>query len=265
MLEKNKVKTTLKNGGVTIGTWLGFAHTSNAEILASSGFEFVGIDMEHGVIDTYDMQNMIMAIESCGACPLVRMTSNDPEQANKIMDAGAYGIIVPMVNSEKEAEQAVQSIKFPPKGNRSVSIGRAHRYGYSFQKHIDTSNQESLVIIQIEHVKALKEIDNIFSIDGVDAAYMIGPYDLSASMGFAGQVQHPEVIEVQHEIFAAAKRHGVAPGIFIVYPNLEAMKEYLKEGYQFFVIGADLIFLSEYAKRNYEAAAAVKNEINSNR
>lgn len=259
MLIQNKVKRALLSGEVSIGTWLNFAHTSNAEILASSGFEFVGIDMEHSVIDLYEMQNVIMAIESCGACPIVRMTGNDPNQAKQVMDAGAYGVIIPMITSAEETKRAVRAVKYPPKGIRSVGIGRAHQYGYAFQKHFDTVNDESLVIVQIEHVDALKEIDEIFSIDGVDA-YMIGPYDLSGSMGVAGQVRHPEVLRVQREISAAAKRNDIAPGIFIVYPHMEAMKEYLKEGYQFFVIGSDLIFLSEYTKKNAEEAFAAKNK-----
>lgn len=259
MLIQNSVKRTLKSGEISIGTWLNFAHTSNAEILASSGFEFVGIDMEHSVIDLYEMQNVIMAVESSGACPLVRLTSNDPNQAKQVMDAGAYGVMVPMIKTAEEAELAVRSVKFPPEGIRSVGIGRAHKYGYAFDEHFKSSNDESIVIIQIEHIDALNEIDRIFSVKEIDA-YMIGPYDLSGSMGIAGQVRHPEMIRVQKEILLAAKRNKVAPGIFIVYPEIEAMKEYLQDGYQFFVIGSDLIFLSEYTKKNAEEAFAAKRE-----
>lgn len=260
MLKTNKIKKALKSKDVAIGTWLNFAHTSNAEILASSGFEFVGIDMEHSVIDLYEMQNVIMAVESCGACPLVRLTSNDPNQVKQVMDAGAHGVIVPMVKTAVEAEMAVSAVKFPPQGIRSVGIGRAHQYGYAFEEHFNTANQESLVIIQIEHIDALAEIDKIFSVDGVDA-YMIGPYDLSGSMGIAGQVRHPEMLKVQKEILASAKRNNIAPGIFIIYPEVNAMKEYLEEGYQFFVIGSDLIFLSETSKKNAETAFEAKNSI----
>ena len=247
MLLKNPIKKILMSGGVTIGTWLNFAHTSNAEILASSGFEFVCIDMEHSVIGLYEMQNIIMAIESQGATPLVRLTSNDPNQAKQVMDAGAYGVLVPMVSSPEEAECAVRAVKYPPEGVRSVGIGRTHKYGYAFEEHVKNANKESLVIIMIEHVGALEKIDAIFSVDGVDG-YMIGPYDLSGSLGVPGDVRHPEVIRVQREIFASAKRNGVAPGIFTVYPQFEAMREYLEEGYQFLVIGSDLVFLSEFTK-----------------
>jgi len=263
MFVNNRVKEILKSGGVTIGTWLNFAHTSNAEILASSGFEFVGIDMEHSVIDLYEMQNVIMAVESAGACPLVRLTSNDPNQAKQVMDAGAYGVLVPMVKTAEEAELAVRSVKYPPQGMRSVGIGRAHKYGYAFDEYFKMANRESLVIIQIEHIDALGEIDSIFSVEGVDA-YMIGPYDLSGSMGIAGEVRHPEMLRVQREILAAAKKHKVAAGIFIIYPHEAAMKEYLREGYQFFVIGSDLIFLSEYTKKNAKEAFAAKKEFLAN-
>lgn len=259
MLKKNVVKDALKSGDVTIGSWLNFAHTSNAEILALSGFEFVTVDMEHSVIDMYEMQNAIMAIESCGSCPLVRLTGNDPNQAKRAMDAGAYGILVPMVTTAKEAEQVVKMTKFPPQGVRSVGIGRGHHYGYAFEEHIQTANKESVVILQIEHVDALKEIDEIFSVPGVDG-YMIGPYDLSGSLGFPGQVRRPEMLRIQKEIFAAAKRHGVAPGIYVVYPQPEAMKEYLREGYQFIVVGSDLVFLSEFTKENAKVALAAREE-----
>jgi len=256
---ENSIRKKLENGDVTIGSWLNFAHTSNAEILASAGFEFVGIDMEHSVIDLYDMQNVIMAIESAGACPLVRLTGNDPNQAKQVMDAGSYGVIIPMVKTAEEAEMAVRSVKFPPQGIRSVGIGRAHKYGYAFDEYFQNANQDSLVIVQIEHIDAVKQIDTIFSVEGVDG-YMIGPYDLSGSMGIAGQVRHPDVLKVQREVVAAAKQHGIAPGIFIVYPEMGAMKEYLSEGYQFFVIGSDLVFLSEYTKQNAQAAFAAKQE-----
>jgi len=255
MLKNNPVKKALASGGVTLGSWLNFAHTSNAEILASAGFEFVGIDMEHSVIDLYEMQNVIMAVESCGAAPLVRLTSNDENQAKQVMDAGAWGVIVPMVKTVEEATRAVAAVKYPPAGIRSVGIGRAHRYGYSFTEHFETANEQSLVIVQIEHIDALEEIDAIFSTPGVDG-YMIGPMDLSGSMGIGGQMRHPEMIRVQKEILAAAKRHGVAPGIFIIYPNEEVLAEHLEEGYQFFVIGSDLVFLTEFAKQNADRARA---------
>lgn len=259
MMIQNPIKKALESGGISIGTWLNFAHTSNAEILASSDFEFVCIDMEHSVIDLYEMQNVIMAIESAGACPLVRLSTNDPNQAKHVMDAGAYGILIPMVMTIEEAEQAVHMVKFPPDGFRSVGIGRAHKYGYAFNKHLETSNDESLVIVMIEHINALKEINKIFSVKGIDA-YMIGPYDLSGSMGIPGQFRHPKMIRAQKEIIAAAKRNNVAPGIFIVYPDRVAFKEYLQDGYKFFVIGSDLIFLSEYTKKNAEDVFATKRE-----
>ncbi len=259
MLVENKVKKALKAGGVSIGTWLNFGHTSNAEILAASGFEFVGIDMEHSVIDLYEMQNVIMAVESEGASPLVRLTSNDPNQTKQVMDAGAHGVLVPMVNTREMAEFAVRSVKYPPQGIRSVGIGRAHKYGYAFEEYFTRANDESLVIIQIEHVDALDDIDAILSVEGLDG-YMIGPYDLSGSMGIAGQVRHPDVLQFQKKVLAAALRNNVAPGIFVVYPDMEAMKEYLADGYQFFVIGSDLIFLSEYTKKNANLALSAREE-----
>lgn len=260
----NKVKNTLKSNGVSVGTWLNFAHTSNAEILASSGFEFVGIDMEHSVIGLYEMQNVIMAIEAAGACPLVRLTGNDPNQVKQVMDAGAYGIIVPMVKTVAEAELAVKAVKYPPKGIRSVGIGRAHKYGYAFDEHFNTANDESLVIVQIEHIDAVDVIDDIFAVKGVDG-YMIGPYDLSGSMGIAGQVRHPRMLEAQAEILAAAKRKNVAPGIFIIYPDDEAMQEYIGQGYQFIVVGSDLIFLSEFTKTNAIKALHLRDQIMTGR
>ena len=259
MMIKNKLKEIFSCGGVTIGTWLNFAHTSNAEILAGSGFEFVGIDMEHSVIGLYDMQNVIMAIEAAGACPLVRLTGNDPNQIKQVMDAGAYGIIVPMVKSVAEAEMAVKAAKYPPIGFRSVGIGRAHKYGYAFEEHFNSANTESLVIVQIEHIDALDVIDDIFAVDGVDG-YMIGPYDLSGSMGIAGQVRHPRMLEAQSAVLEAAKRHNVAPGIFIIYPDEEAMQEYIEQGYQFIVVGSDLIFLAETTRHNAKKAFAIKDK-----
>jgi len=244
LLKKNRVKEILRDGGVTVGSWLSLGHQSVAEVMSAAGFDWLTIDMEHSVIDIEQLHPLILAIESNGCVPLVRLTSNDPDLAKRVMDAGAYGVIVPMVNSAAEAELAVKSIKYPPQGRRSVGIARAHDYGPGFADYVSVANEESIVIVQIEHVEGVANLSEILEVEGIDGL-IIGPYDLSGSLGLTGKLDHPDVVGAKEKVLEKAKEKGIAAGIHIVYPSIEEFKGCLERGYRFIALGTDFIFLGE--------------------
>jgi len=249
LLKKNKVKQILKNGGVAIGSWLSLGHESIAEIMSSAGFDWLTIDLEHSVIGIEKLHSLILAIESNGCVPLVRLTGNDPNLAKRVMDAGSYGVIVPMVNSVNDAELAVRSIKYPPRGHRSVGIARAHGYGPGFADYVRVANEESILIIQVEHIESVHNLEEILKVEGIDGL-IIGPYDLSGSLGLPGELEHPRVVEAREKILEVAKEKGIAAGIHIVYPSIEEFGRRLEEGYRFIAFGTDFIYLGESCRNS---------------
>jgi len=244
VLKANKVKATLKKGGISVGSWVSMGHESIAEIMSAAGFDWIAIDLEHSVIDIGELHSLILAIESNGCVPLARLTSNDPSLAKRVMDAGAYGVIVPMINSASDASQAVASIKYPPYGRRSVGIARAHGYGPGFEDYVKVANDESLLIIQVEHIESVRNIEEILSVEGIDGLF-IGPYDLSGSLGVPGELNHPGVEEAKRTVLEAAGKRGIAAGIHVVYPSIDELKRCLEEGYRFIAFGSDILFLGE--------------------
>ena len=245
----NKVKQRLNSGEVSVGSWISLAHTAIAEIMAKSGFEWLTIDMEHSVIGIQDMAPLFQAIEASDCVPLVRLWSNDPVLAKRVMDAGAYGVIVPMVNSRKDAEKAVSSVKYPPDGERGVGLYRAQGFGVTFDEYKNSANQESLVIVQIEHKDAVENISEIVSVKGVDGV-MIGPYDISGSLGVIGELDHPLVKQAQEKVLSAARAANKAAGIHVVYPSPAAVRDRVKEGFTFIAYSTDAILLNSKCRES---------------
>ena len=236
------LKSKLRNNELTIGTWLSLAHPAIAEIMVKAGFDWVTIDLEHTVITTREAEERIRVIDLGGSVPLVRLSSNDSVQIKRMMDAGARGVIVPMVNSLEDVERAVSAVHYPEKGTRGVGLARAQGYGTTFQGNLDWLKNEAVIIVQIEHINAVENIEAILSCDDVDG-YIIGPYDLSASMGLHGQFEHPDVVAALkkiREVGAALKKPG---GLHIVEPNPEELKSRIKEGFQFLAYSVDFRML----------------------
>ena len=253
-----KIKQTLKSGRVSLGSWMSMAHESIAEIIASAGYDWVVIETEHTAIDVSEVLRLIIAIEGRGVIPLVRLAWNDPVQAKAVMDSGAAGVLVPMINTKEDAELAVKSIKYPPLGFRGVGLARAQGYGSDFNEYVQTSNRDSLCIIQIEHIEAVKNIDDILSVPGIDGTF-IGPYDLSLSMGLPGQLLHPDVEDAKQRILNATRTHGLVCGIHLVHPDtaIDDLKQCIKLGYQFIAMGTDILFLGDYCRKVHDEARAI--------
>jgi 2-dehydro-3-deoxyglucarate aldolase len=188
----HRLRRKLANGEVTVGGWIQLAHPAFAEIMAAAGFDWVTVDLEHSVISLREAEELIRIIALKGVAPLVRLSSNDPVQIKRVMDAGAEGLIVPMVNTREDAAQAVAAARPPPGGTRGVGLARAQGYGAGFDAYQKWVVNDSVVIVQIEHIEGVRNLGQILAVPGV-AGFIVGPYDLSGSLGLPGQFDHPEM------------------------------------------------------------------------
>src|SRR5215204_689130 len=182
-MRANHVRRRLQAGEPSIGTWLALPSPEAAEYVATLGFDWLVVDTEHNAIDIRTLSQMFGTIAPTGVAPMVRIPWNTPENFKRVLDAGAAGIVVPMVNSKEEAERAVEATYYPPKGARSVGAGLAAlRYGTSGGEYLRNADEEILLVLQIEHIDAVEHCDEILGVPGVDACF-IGPNDMAASMG----------------------------------------------------------------------------------
>ena len=236
------MKTKLKERQISIGSWITLAHPAIAEIMAKAGFDWLAVDLEHSVITIREAEELIRVIDLCGVVPLVRLSANDPVQIKRVMDAGAHGVIVPMVNSVAEAQQAVSAVRYPPQGRRGVGLARAQGYGTRFDEYLDWVNKKSVVIVQVEHIEAVNNLEAILSVDGVDG-FIVGPYDLSGSLGVPGQFDHPLMKEAMQRIVSMGAISGKAPGIHVVEPVVEDLRHRIEEGYRFVAYSVDIRML----------------------
>lgn len=239
---KSTLKARLKRREVTVGSWITLGNSAIAEIMAKAGFDWLVVDMEHSAITLHEAQQLIRVIELCGVTPLVRVGENNPNLIKRVMDAGAYGVIVPMVNSKDDAVKAVNAVKYPPLGNRGVGLARAQGYGFEFEKYKESVNKESIVIVQIEHIDAVCNIKQILGVKGVDA-FIIGPYDLSASLGRIGKLNHPKVIKAIKRIKRISDEMRIPAGFHSVSPDIEDVSKKIKEGYKFLAFSFDAMLL----------------------
>jgi 2-keto-3-deoxy-L-rhamnonate aldolase RhmA len=226
----------------SIGSWITIGHSSIAEIMADAGFDWLCIDLEHTVTDYHEAQQLIIAIQSKGLKAFVRVGNNNARIIKRMLDAGADGIIVPSVNSALEAKKAVDSVKYPPQGKRGVGLARAQSYGFGFDSYRDIKSKEIKLIVQIEHINAIKELDSIIQTDGVDGTF-IGPYDLSGSIGKPGQWDEPEVKEALKTYEETAKKYNKLIGFHVVPPDYSLVEEKINKGYNFIAFGFDAMFL----------------------
>lgn len=245
------LKQKLQNRELTIGSWITLGHPSIAEIMAKAGYDWLTVDMEHSAITMHQAQQLIQVIELCGCVPLVRVGDNDPNLIKRVMDAGAHGVIVPMVNTREDAEQAVASVKYPPYGFRGVGLARAQGYGASFEEYKQWNDDESIVIVQIEHIKAVGNLEEILAVDGVDG-FIIGPYDLSGSLGVPGEFDHPDVVAALEKVKEITKRKNALSGFHVIPPTIEDLQEKIAEGYLFVAHSLDILFLGEGCRNSIE-------------
>ena len=228
-------KAKLIGGARLIGTIMTLPAPELAEIAAGAGFDWLFLDMEHGLLDIAGAQRMAQA---AGDCPcLVRVPANDPVWIKKAADIGAAGLIFPNVKSAEEARKAVAEARYPPDGVRSVGIGRAHRYGAGFGDYVEKANKDTTLVAQVEHIEGVRNVEKILATPGVDAVF-VGPFDLSASMGKPGRTGDPDVRQAIAAVRLACESRHVPAGIFA--PDEEAARSAFGEGFTLVCIGMDV-------------------------
>lgn len=231
-----------------VGAWMMFGHPGIAEVFAGEAIDFVCVDMEHTDTSYGDLANIARALKGSGKDLLVRLPRCDDVAAKKALDLGATGIIVPSVNTRAEAERAVAIAKFPPEGIRGASLCRATDYGRNFDNYFSRHNSTVKVVVMLEHVSALANVNDILSVPGIYASF-IGPYDLSASMGLPGQIDHNDVVSARQTFLEASQRHGVLPGLHIVPNKPELVSQAVRDGYRFVALSLDQEFLKDGIRR----------------
>jgi 2-keto-3-deoxy-L-rhamnonate aldolase RhmA len=221
------------------------AAPETAEILAQCGFDWLFLDAEHGTFGAREIQAVLQAVGPRLPC-VVRVEAAAEVPIKKALDVGAAGIIAPQVNTSHVAEQVVQYAKYSPDGARGVGLGRAHGYGFSFTQYVSTANEHLAVIVQAEHMDAVENIESIVRVPGVDAV-LVGPYDLSASLGRMGEVDHPDVVRAIDRVTGVCQSVGMTLGIFGV--SAESVRPYLDNGYTLVVAGVDSVMLGQAARQ----------------
>ena len=240
------LKNRINKNEITYGTWITINSPIIPEILASAGFDWLCIDLEHSSIDLDDLMSLIISIERNNICPLVRVGENNSNLIKRVMDLGSHGVIVPNVNNEQDAIKAVRSVKYPPYGNRGVGLFRAQKFGKEFKEYLHWVRKNSIVIVQIEHIDAVNNLEKIFSVKGVDA-YFIGPYDLSSSMGIPGNFKDKRFKETLNKIIETGKKFNIASGFHSVSSNPKEAIKYKKLGFKLIALSVDSIFLGDIA------------------
>jgi len=248
----NRLKEALRSRNFTQGSWITFPAEAPTEIMARGGFEWLVIDMEHSPIDIEAAARLIRVIDLAGLPALCRLPTNDPIVAKRVLDAGAAGIVVPCIESVEDAQRAIDGAFYPPVGKRGVGLARAQDYGGSLEEYRRRVGDDIVVICMIETRAGMEASAQIAKLPGVDGLF-IGPYDLSASLGHIGQLDHPDVRAAEARIRDAARQAGIACGLHVVHHTPALVERAVGDGYTFLALGVDMIFLREAAR----AAAAV--------
>jgi 2-dehydro-3-deoxyglucarate aldolase len=248
------LKQSIRDDDLIVGSWLNSASPVVAELMAQSGFDYLCVDAEHSPVDLPQVQQLFQAIRSGNsAChALVRLHGVDYSLTKRYLDAGADGIVAPLVRSREDIETLIRAVRYPPRGMRGVGFCRANEYGCALSEHFQNANEDVALIIQIEHIDAANRIDDLLAFDEVDAVF-IGPYDLSASMGLTAQFNHPEYLKRIDQILSACKRHGKAAGIHVVTPEPEQVEQRVLEGYRFIAYSLDITLLTSECRRGLKS------------
>jgi 2-keto-3-deoxy-L-rhamnonate aldolase RhmA len=236
------LKKRLEKRELTIGSWIQIPSPIVAEIMAGAGFDWLVIDTEHSAIGIDQAFSLIQTIGLAGCVPLVRLSVNDATLIKRVMDCGAHGIIVPNVNSPQEAKNAVEATKYPPEGKRGVGLFRAQGYGSDFERYKNRQKTNTIVIVQIEHIDGVENLEAILKTKGVDG-FIIGPYDLSASLGIPGKFEHPDFKKAFNKIQRVSRNMGALMGTHIVNPDTSEVKKRIRDGYRFIAFGIDTLML----------------------
>ena len=233
----NSIRDRALKRELCAGTFLNLGSSVSAEMAGKAGFDWVLIDIEHGMGDQETLVHQLQAVSSTPAVPIVRIAWNDPPRFKRVLDVGAAGVMVPYVSTVAEAEQAVASVRYPPWGIRGVAkLNRASGFGKDWDEYYAHAHERLLTVVQIESQEAVDCIEDIAAVDGVDVLF-IGPMDLSTNMGISEQYDDPRFLEARRRVAEAARKAGKAAGILLLRPD--QVEGTVKDGFTFVALGSD--------------------------
>lgn len=239
------IRQLMASGSASVGSWMQLSDGSVAEIMGQSGYDWVAVDLEHGSFSLHQLPNIFRALELNGTLPLVRLAQGHVKDCKQALDAGAAGVIVPMVESAEQLEMVKNACSWPPSGTRGVGFSRANLFGKNFITYNEEA-QKPFLVAMIEHINAVENLGSILKVKGLDAI-LVGPYDLSASMGITGNFEEPLFEKVMSRILALCEQNRVSAGIHVVQPDIKLVNRRISEGYRFIAYSIDSVFLREAA------------------
>ena len=247
-MKRELLKKALKSRKKLFGAWVSYAEPSITETFAKAGFDFLAIDMEHSTITLPEAKGIITASQFYDVSCLPRPVSHSNDFIKPLLEFGADGMLIQMVNNANEVKRLIDHIKYPPIGKRSYGVNRAQGYGFDFDEYTSDWNNSSIFMIQVESIEAVDKIDEILAFDEIDGV-MIGPYDISGSLGVPGQLDHPKVIEASKKVIEACKKYRKSCGTQLNDPNTNSVDELFNLGYTFAILGSDLFVLWKWAEQ----------------
>lgn len=257
-MDAGGIRAIIKQGKPSIGSWLQLPSADVAELMAHAGYDWIAIDMEHGSFGPTILPNIIRAIECGGAAPFARLPEADKVWIKTALEAGAQGLIFPMIDSAEQLEKAIDLSTYPGQdfwrtgapapAYRGVGFCRANQFGKNFTHYREKVAPQIFIVAQIEHIRAVENIDAILATKRLDAI-MVGPYDLSGSMGLTGEFENPGFQAAMYKIARACARHGVVMGAHVVDPDPMLLTAEIKRGSRFIAYGIDTVFLWQAAQR----------------
>lgn len=244
------LKEKFRKRATVFGAWTSLAHPQIAEIFAGiMKPDFIGIDIEHSTISQAEAQRIIAAGQTSGAPVFPRVASHNAEAMRRLCDSGADGLIVPMVNTTEEVKSIVSWCKYPPVGKRGFGVARAQGYGAHFDDYTSTWNEKSVLIIQIESISAVENIDKLLDNQNIDGV-IIGPYDISGSLGIPGRLTDPKVLKTSERVIQACTKYGKACGTQITeLPDEAKIRKAMDDGYTMIVLASDIFLLWRWSEQ----------------
>lgn len=236
-------KKNIRDSSYSVGSWISSGSLIIADVMSQSGVDWLVLDNEHSTMSMETLHSLIVQIQKNQCQCFVRVGANNTLLIKKFLDAGANGIIVPMIKSLEDALQAVQNTYYPPTGSRGVGLYSAQDYGYSFENYVKKHVEETILILQIEHIDALRDLEKMVQIPNV-AGFMLGPYDLSASLGVPGEFENKLFLEAVEKVESVVKKSKKLLGVHVVQPDHKQMLDKLKLGYNFIAFSLDFLILA---------------------
>jgi 2-keto-3-deoxy-L-rhamnonate aldolase RhmA len=244
--KRTNLKNSLRNRERLFAGWVSYAHPSITETFARAGFDFMFIDMEHSTISIEQGQRIIAASQSEGVPCIPRPVSHSNDYLKPLLESGADGLLIQMVETPDQVRALIKDVKYPPIGKRTYGVNRAQAYGFDFDEYIANWNETSTFMLQVESVEGVNNIEQLLAFDEVDGV-MVGPLDISGSLGVPGQTSHPLVIEASRTVIAACEQYGKSCGTQVADANPASVKALFDLGYNYAILGSDLFVLSKWA------------------